>query len=183
MLADYHLDRIAAGAYVVAFILACYWMPDKILAVIVPGIAGGLYATKIGRFRPKDLPAMKTLIVASSTAICRAGLVGGGPWIYALVFLMMVVDTVLCDLRDVPGDARAGVMTIPVLIGREKTLIGLAAICATLAYFSLFVAMSGLFLVFYFRKERHSLSYDLLVDGWTMFLWAVLFENALIPWP
>lgn len=175
MLAGYHLDWIAIAAYIMAFVLAAHRDPEMVIpAVIIPGVAGGLYTVNIGRVRPKDLPAMKTLIVASSTSICRVSLVGGTPWLYALVFLMMIVDTVLCDLRDVPGDMRAGVKTIPVLIGRRRTLIVLAVICAALVYFSPLAAMSGLLLVAYFRKERHSLCYDLLVDGWVMFCWGLL---------
>jgi 4-hydroxybenzoate polyprenyltransferase len=180
-LARYHLKEMAIGAYIAALILCYVWMPDKLLAVLVPGVAGGLYTARIGHIRPKDLPGMKTLIVASSTAICRAGLIDGAAWLYVLVFLMMIIDTVLCDLRDVPGDKAAGVRTIPALIGRQRTLYMLAAVASILYFLSPAVAISGGLLILFFRKERHSLCYDLLVDGWAAFIWASsLLEYSLI---
>jgi hypothetical protein len=180
-LAKYPVKKLAALAYLLAIIITIWWDAPKLPCVLVVGLAGAAYTARIRGVRPKDILGVKTLIVASSTAICRAGLVGGAGWLYALVFLVMVIDTVLCDMRDMKGDAAEGVRTIPVVLGRGATLAILAVVDVIIFTLSPIVAMVGAGLIWYFRKERCSLSYDLLVDGWM--LWAVvllLLESAFV---
>ena len=177
-LAKQPIKQLAVLAYLAAIVLVRIWDIGKLFAVVVPGIAGAIYTMRIDGIRLKDMPGMKTLIVATSTAISRAGLIGGPIRLYGLVFLIMIIDTVLCDLRDMNGDAVEGVRTVPVLLGRGCTLLILAAINGFVFLFSPVIAVFGVFLIIYFRKERHSLSYDLLVDGWMM--WVYLFELSKI---
>ncbi|MFZ5501541.1 MAG: UbiA family prenyltransferase, partial [Candidatus Micrarchaeota archaeon] len=42
--------------------------------------------------------------------------------LFLLFFMRMTFQTGLIDLRDVEGDAKAGVKTVPILLGKEKTL-------------------------------------------------------------
>jgi hypothetical protein len=180
-LAKYPVKKLAALVYIAALIITAWWDATKLPCVLVVGLAGAAYTARIRGIRPKDILGMKTLIVASSTAICRAGLVGGAWWLYVLVFLVMVIDTILCDMRDIKGDAAEGVRTIPVMLGRGRTLALLAAVDVIIFTLSPIVVMVGAGLIIYFRKERCSLSYDLLVDGWM--LWVVmllLLESALV---
>lgn len=180
-LAKYHVKKLATLSYCAAVLIVISWDASKLPCVLVVGLAGAAYTARIRGIRPKDILGVKTLIVASSTAICRAGLVGGAWWLYVLVFLVMVIDTVLCDLRDIKGDAVEGVRTLPVVLGRQLTLAILAGVDVIIFTISPIVAMVGAGLIWYFRKERCSLSYDLLVDGWM--LWAVvllLLESALV---
>jgi 4-hydroxybenzoate polyprenyltransferase len=170
VLAKCPIKQLAIGAYGLAAIILVAWDPSKLYCVLAPGVAGLIYTARIGGVRPKDIFGMKTLIVASSTAICRAGLVGGDWSLHILVFLMMIIDTVIFDLRDIDGDVRANIRTLPVVIGRRQTLILLAGVAGLIYLISPFLAIMGIFFVLYFRKERHSLSYDLLVDAWA--LWA-----------
>jgi 4-hydroxybenzoate polyprenyltransferase len=181
VLAKYHVKLLAWASYGIALVITAFWWDKSMLPyVIVPGVAELIYTARIKGVRPKDLFGMKTLIVASSTAFCRAGLVGGAAWLYVLVFLMMVIDTVLFDIRDVKGDASEGVMTLPVVLGRYPTLAILAISDIILFMLSPIVAILGAFFIFYYRKDRHSLSYDLLVDAWALWVTGIL---ILLQWP
>ncbi len=181
ILAKYPAKHIAILAYVIAIIIVVVTDLSKLPYAIVPGIAGAVYTMRIGSIRPKDLPGMKTLIVTTSTAICRGGLVGGAEWLYVLVFLVMIIDTVLCDLRDIEGDRISDVRTIPVMLDRSRTLAILAVIDIGLFALCPIVAAIGLGLIWYFRKERNNLSYDLWVDGWMLWAWIFLifFSSSL----
>jgi 4-hydroxybenzoate polyprenyltransferase len=178
MLAKWPIKKIAVAAYVSAIALCAWWDIAKLPFVILPGIAGAAYTARIGGIRPKDLPGAKSLIVATSTAICYAGLIDGAAWQYMLIFLLTFVDTVIFDIRDIIGDRAAGVRTIPVLLGTSRTLAMLAAACLVLALIAPIAALVGLCLIWYFRKERSSWEYDLLVDGWM--IWALGLELAFI---
>jgi 4-hydroxybenzoate polyprenyltransferase len=171
-LAKYPVKKLAAPAYLLAIIIVAWWDASKLPCVLVVGLAGAAYTTRIRGIRPKDILGMKTLIVASSTAICRAGLVGGAWWLYVLVLLVMVIDTILCDMRDIKGDTVNGVRTIPVILGRSRTLMLLAIIDIFIFTLSPILAAIGLCLIIYFGKERPSLAYDFLVDGWI--LWGAI---------
>lgn len=175
-LAKYPIKLLAAIAYLMALLITIWWDASKLPCVLVVGLAGVLYTLTIRGVRLKNAPGVKTFVVASSTAICRAGLVGGAAWLYVLVFLVMIIDTVLCDMRDVRGDAAEGVRTMPVMFGRGRTLAILAAVDVLIfTFLSQIVAMVGAFLIIFFRKERPGLSYDLLVDGWMMWVAVLLF--------
>jgi len=88
----------------------------------------------------------------------------------------MIIDTVLCDMRDVRGDAAEGVRTMPVMFGRGRTLAILAAVDVLIfTFLSQIVAVVGAFLIIFFRKERPGLSYDMLVDGWMLWTAIALF--------
>lgn len=175
-LARYHVEWIALGVYFVAAVITAYWDLQKLPCVLVVGLAGAIYARPIAGIRLKSVPGVKTFIVASSTAICRVGLIGGAAWLYILVFLVMIIDTVLCDMRDIRGDTATNVRTLPVMFGRGRTLAILAAVDALMfTFLSQIVAVAGAFLIIFFRKERPGLSYDLLVDGWMLWVAILLF--------
>ncbi|MCK9568716.1 hypothetical protein M0R72_07235 [Candidatus Pacearchaeota archaeon] len=171
MLAKYPIKRLAAFAYVAAIVLVTVWRPIAIYAVLAPGIAGALYTTRICGIRPKDIPLAKNLIVATATAFCYGWLTGSG---YMLIFLLMMAGTIFSDLRDICGDSMNGVRTLPVILGSSRTLMVLAAIDVPIAFLSpVIAAMIGIFIL-YFSKQRPNLQYDLLIDGWMIWIYALL---------
>jgi len=171
MLAKYPIKRLAAFAYVAAIVLVTVWRPIAIYAVLAPGIAGALYTAQICGYRPKDIPLVKNLIVAAATAFCYGWLTGSG---YMLIFLLMMAGTIFSDLRDICGDSMNGVQTLPVLLGSSRTLAVLAAIDVPIAFLSPVIAgMIGIFIL-YFSKQRPNLQYDLLIDGWMIWAYALL---------
>ena len=136
---------LAVFSYVAAVAVIAQSDLSKVPYVLVPGLAGALYTIRVGPYRPKDLPGLKTFIVASATAISYGGLIGGPVWIYLLAGLINSVDTTISDIRDIEGDRVAGVRTMPVLLGRQRTLAVLVTIDLCIAYFSLAVAAYGAF--------------------------------------
>ena len=172
ILAKYPIKTLTTISYVAAIALVVWWDASKLFAVLVPGIGGAVYTARICGVRPKDLLGVKNLIVASVSAVCYAGLVCGAWWLYVLAFLLVFIDTVLFDIRDIKGDAAEGVRTLPVVLGKQRTLVILAGLDVLLCMLSPVVAVFGAIWIVYFRKERHSLSYDLLVDGWA--IWALI---------
>lgn len=173
-LAKYPIKAISAISYCTAIIIIALSDISKLIYILVPGIAGAIYTIRIGKFRPKDVPGVKTIIVATSTALCYGGLLSGPLWLYGLAWSVNVIDTTLSDIRDIVGDRIAGVHTLPVVLGGPKTLGILTGLDMAIAYLSPQIAIYGLFLIIYFRKERYSLSYDLFVDGWLMWVYLAL---------
>lgn len=172
MLARHPIKLLAIIAYVVAIGLVTIYRPIAIYAVLAPGIAGALYTARICGVRPKDIPLAKNLIVAASTAFCYGWLTGGG---YMLIFLLMLAGTIFSDLRDVRGDRANNVRTLPVLLGPSRTLMVLAAIDIPIVFLSpVIAAMIGIFIL-YFSMQRPNLSYDLLIDGWMIWAYMLLY--------
>ena len=172
ILAKYPIKQLAALTYVIAILVVAITDIWKLPCLLIYGLAGLIYTARIRGVRLKDIPGVKNLIVAGSTAIAYVYMISGAWWLYALIFLLMFIDTVLFDLRDIIGDTAEGVKTLPVVLGRAPTMMMLSAIDLIIYTLSPVVAIFGAFLILYFRKERHSLSYDLLVDAWMM--WVVL---------
>lgn len=130
----------ALVAYALAVLIAVPFGVLAVLVTLVPLIAGVLYSMPLlpksfGYRRLKEIPVMKNLVVGSSWAMILVLL----PCILAGV--PITLQTGLCllfffsyafiassipDMRDREGDAQAGVRTIPVLIGvdRTKKLLG-----------------------------------------------------------
>lgn len=181
ILASYPIGQIATSAYVAAIAICLYSNWREVPYVLIPGLAGVAYTARIGSRRLKDIPGMKNLTVAISSGLCYAGLVGGAAWAYAFVFLTMMIDTIIFDMRDLVGDKAACVQTIPVLAGPSRTVAILSMLCLLLAVISLPMAAGGAFLIAYFSRKRPNLEYDFLVDGWLMWIYVgsliyVLFE-------
>jgi 4-hydroxybenzoate polyprenyltransferase len=183
ILAKYPIKKLAALSYLLAIILIAATDVWRLPSVLVFGLSGLLYTARISGVRPKDVPGAKNLIVAGSTAVCYVGLIGGSWALYVLAFLVIFIDTVLFDMRDIIGDRAAGVRTLPVIIGRVYTQMILILANIIVYAFSPVAALYGVFLIAYFRRERHSLRYDLLVDAWMM--WTVfmllIMERPQIP--
>lgn len=82
--------------------------------------------------RLKDLPASKDLLVACAWAVVLTGVVtlagreGHAAHVLAgcgvVVFLLILSQTVILDLRDIESDQLIGVETLPVLVGRKRAV-------------------------------------------------------------
>jgi 4-hydroxybenzoate polyprenyltransferase len=108
-------------------------------------------------------------------------------WVFFL-FVKLFINTVLFDVRDIAGDRKLNINTIPAVLGFKKTkylLIFLNSFLipwvAVTLYLNFFVALLpvivfsvfyGYWCIFHFcnSKKKSSLSYDLLVDGEWMVL-------------
>lgn len=176
-LANWPIKKLAMIAYFAAIILVAAFDIWRLPAILSFGFAGYIYTKKVRGYRLKDLPGAKNLIVALATAICYAGLLAAPLAAYILIFLLIYLDTVLFDMRDLAGDAASDVKTLPVLLGTSRTLEILAVIDIAIFALSPTVGILGAIFIYYFGKERPNWQYDLLVDGWM--LWAFLISEIL----
>ena len=183
----------AAVSYIVALVLGWLESPFAALILLFPIISGIAYSKNIfsavGIPRLKDIFLVKSLIVASSWAVCAAFLpvlyLSGNfiklGFIFPFFFIKMFINTVLFDVRDVEGDALNGVRTIPVVIGIKRTRQILLLIQSLLViwlvlfsdlfnkyYIILIVSMiyGYLYILYFCNKNDHgNMSWDVLVDG------------------
>jgi 4-hydroxybenzoate polyprenyltransferase len=90
----------------------------------------------LGYRRLKEIPVLKNLVVSSawalSISLLPVYLSASAPTTATLVtfvfiFSYVFVATVLPDIRDRAGDAATGVVTIPVLVGVDRSRILLTA--------------------------------------------------------
>ncbi len=183
----------AAVSYIVALVLGWLESPFAALILLFPIISGIAYSKNIfsavGIPRLKDIFLVKSLIVASSWAVCAAFLpviyLSGNfiklGFVFPFFFIKMFINTVLFDVRDVEGDALNGVRTIPVVIGIKRTrqvlLILQSSLLIWLVLFSelfskyyviLIVSMiyGYIYILYFCNKNDHgNMSRDVLVDG------------------
>lgn len=177
----------AIFAYLTAIMLTLLDKPLSIPLIFIPLIANAFYGTKLlpGVPRLKDIPVMKNVVVATTWAMIitllpaiHMGLLM--PKEIALVFYFMIVktfiDTVLYDIRDVLGDRENGVRTMPVLLGKWRTVITLLIINSTLLPWLVFAGSTvrplallltiyGYMYILYFREKKNPYALDLVVEG------------------
>ncbi|NLX49490.1 MAG: UbiA family prenyltransferase [Methanospirillum sp.] len=204
----------ALAAYAIAVLVAFPYGPAAILITLVPLLAGVLYSMPVlpsgfGYRRLKEIPVMKNLVVGGSwSAILvilpclTAGRPITGETVLCLLFFFTYafIASALPDMRDREGDERAGVRTIPVLIGVDRTKRVLGAMNWTTA---LMVVASGLCAIItpliavlyagahvytqccitsFGRIGKKDLICDLLSDGQFLIIGAALFlVQALFP--
>ena len=104
------------------------------------------------------------------------------------IFIKGMINTILFDMRDVKGDAKAGIETIPVKLGRKKTfflLLFLNTILIPLIIISgnivqnyihllyLVVLYGYIYIIYFYMRPNHKLLYSIVVDDeWV--LWMLL---------
>jgi len=180
------------GAYLLSIPLVFLVAPLALPIVFVPLLANLLYSSRLlpGVPRFKDIPVMKNVFVAMSWAMVCTLLPAVDVFkvprmmvilVLCFMFVKVFINTSLYDVRDVEGDRKAGVKTIPVLMGTRKTTIIQLAINSTLVMIlpflngevrSLVIAMIlyGYLCIIYFRRRRNPLVLDLFADGeWMLF--------------
>jgi len=108
------------------------------LLTIIGALVCVNYSVPLFGFRFKDVPLLKTFFVP--TLVTAAFLVPPllqqplnddplhhlflSAWAWCVTFFNMI----LCDLRDIEGDARTGIRTLPVALGRRITFLILIAL-------------------------------------------------------
>ncbi len=162
-----------------------------LLIYLVPLIASILYGKSVGFFpRLKNVPVVKNLVLVSTWTLMATAIPSYSssiqdplhlPLITYFLFIKLLVNSILFDLRDIHGDRAAGVKTLPVMLGRETThrllvlinatLVPWLMICRRLNYFLphlpllTFSIIYGFGYIHYFNKQRPRILFDLIVDG------------------
>ena len=174
------------GAYALAVLLVVLEKPVAIPVIFIRLIANALYSSRLipGLPRLKDIPFMKNLIVAISWAlVCVLIPAAYSEHLDAKVLLIIcfmtlksIINTVLYDVRDVAGDKENGIITVPILLGLEKTSLVLLAVNSILLLLAistkgiagqlmLGMIAYGYIYILCFSKKMNPFSLDLIVDG------------------
>ena len=181
-------------AFILTLILGFLTNVITLPILFFPLFLGILYSMKISKNLPrlKDITGVKNITIALSWAVVSTFL----PLIYLskvdviltilifyLFFIKSFINSVLFDVRDIEGDKKNGVRTIPVFLGRHETKNILLLLNSTLILWLIFSYFFGFFdkyfpiLIFsvfygywyilYFCREGGKIgkSMDLLVDG------------------
>jgi 4-hydroxybenzoate polyprenyltransferase len=120
---------------VLALVLSAMYGVMALLATVAPFICGLLYSFRVlppslGYRRLKEIPMVKNIVVGFSWAILLSllpvylnhGVPDSRTAItFLLFFLWGFMASMIPDVRDRAGDASAGVRTIPVIYGDERT--------------------------------------------------------------
>jgi 4-hydroxybenzoate polyprenyltransferase len=199
----------AVLAYGAAVTISVFYGAYAIFITLIPLIAGILYSIKWlphgSRYRRlKDIPVVKNTVVAFAwsgiLSLLPVSLNGRIPdemtfIAFFMFFSYAFIASTIPDIRDLFGDAQAGIRTIPVLFGEHKTrkflmglnlisclfLIGISIstlplritelILATMIYIHVCLALLG-------NLSLRKYVYDLLADGQYLFFGTVLFLLA-----
>lgn len=205
------LFRSAIIAFLLAISLSALQGSGSLLITSIPLVAGVVYSVplfpaRFGFRRLKEVPFMKSLIVAFSWTlpamllpICHAGLSAGvAAGIVGVFFLVQTfTNTVVYDIRDVEGDAASGIRTIPTIFGSRGTLfflmgmnavIGIALVLAGGALpgsYTMLVMTAGMiytlgYLLCFQRFGTEKLSFELFTDGEFILLAGILYLLTLV---
>jgi 4-hydroxybenzoate polyprenyltransferase len=138
------------------------WIPKKL-------------ARRIGAKRVKEIPYLKSLFISASWGLFVVVVAVYYnmpftlivPLVYSFVFLRFFINTVVYDMKDVKGDKKAGVRTIPVIFGIRRAsavlmLLNLiaAAYLFACAYYGFlpplahFINLITIYVFYYLLKAR-----------------------------
>jgi 4-hydroxybenzoate polyprenyltransferase len=104
-------------------------------------------------FRLKDLPYLKSLLAPIVIAtvlvlwpVWESGNdLGEKVWlVFCWIFLILTINALVYDYRDIEGDRLTGTLTIPLLLGQRRTLGLLMALAAILVLVSITLCRLGL---------------------------------------
>jgi 4-hydroxybenzoate polyprenyltransferase len=147
------LVSLAAGIVTVWPVLTVrFWLLFPLAVVF--GILC-FYSRPIPRagFRLKDLPYLKSLLAPIVIAIVlvlwpawESGIdLRGIVWlVFFWIFLILTINALVYDYRDIEGDRSTGTRTIPVLLGQRRTRGLLIALASALVLMSIALCRLGL---------------------------------------
>ena len=131
----------------------------KVLLVLsMPFVIGLVYSVRVVKTLPrlKEITGVKSLSVALSWAVTGALLpyaLGSVEFqkvifVFALIFIQVLIKEVIFDYLDVKGDKVSGVTTIPMALGKRRTKFLLVVINTFSGLFVIFSILSGLIVQF-----------------------------------
>ena len=180
-------------SYLIAILLGFSVNIWAVIIILFPLFAGIIYSVEISPKIPrlKNITGMKNIIVVLSwtvgstflPAICVYKCVIITALVFSFIFIKIFVNAVVFDIRDIEGDQKNNIKTIPVVIGRQKTkkmlfiihstLIPWLAVSLYLGFFTqyipvlIFCIIYGYWYIHYFCNVEKVPKYatDLFVDG------------------
>lgn len=174
-------------------LLLSFMINVKVLLIVLTSIIVSLaYSIKFsGSFpRIKEVVGVKSLIVALcwglTGALLPASIQIVDPLkivlIFSFIFIQLITNTIVCDIRDIEGDKASGFRTIPIVLGLVKTRKLLLALNTLIAPWMIFCYTHKLFLEYmpgfifslfygyiiillFSREGQKRLHVELAVDG------------------
>ena len=136
----------------IAVVLAFFINPSAIIVILVAFYIAGFYGIGARKLRLKNVLLFKNITIAGTmtmAAVLLPLLVQSNIAFIMLmvayyIFLNIFIESVLHDVRDIEGDKKAGVRTVPTSLGTNKTRNLLLLLNSTLVVwvaFSLFRAI------------------------------------------
>ena len=202
---------LSVAAYGAALVLAWGYGWVAVLITAFPLLAGLFYSFPVlpglSRYRRlKDIPLGKNLTISTAWAVPHAllppvlaGVAFSSMTISISLFFfgLVFINTVLFDMRDAPGDAAAGVRTVPVILGIASTTRMLVATGIVLGALILIISIPvvplwqsailmlgtcygiGYVISFAMTGVGHAVC-DVVADGQFIVIGAVLFLSDLV---
>ncbi len=140
--------------------------------LLIPFIAAFLYSYKVSPSIPrlKEVVGVKSLIVATSWALVGALLptvveivpLSTILLVFSFIFIMIFVNTVLFDVKDVDGDIASGIKTMPAVLGMARIKKLLFSVNSLLILWLAFSLILGEFLA-YLPALAFSIAYGFLL--------------------
>jgi 4-hydroxybenzoate polyprenyltransferase len=142
----------------IAVVLAFFTYPSAIIVILFAFFVAFFYGLGSSRFRLKNIVLLKSITVAgtmTATAVALAFAVYANSAFIVLtvtyfIFVKILIATMLLDVRDIEGDQKAGVRTIPVSLGVNKTRNLLLLLNSTLVPWVAFSLFRGIFYPYIF---------------------------------
>lgn len=126
--------KICFVFFLITFIIGCYILNNAglLFVAFLPFITGYLYSKglKIGNhtLKLKSGLGIKNIVVGITWGVFLASIAGIGCESYVTMFLILIyyssklfINSAIYDFKDVKGDLIAGIKTLPVILGIEKT--------------------------------------------------------------
>lgn len=204
------LMHASLAAYIVAFAIAGLHGIFAFGITAIPLVSGIFYSIPLlphgFRYRRlKDIPVVKNLMVGLAWAVPVALLPAActgysiGIMTYAVgifFFLLSFINSTVFDIRDMEGDAKSGVRTIPVMLGLQKTRIllsvlnlagsaGVLALCSGCLAPSEMTIIVGIeiyvqsYIVFFDGSAFNMLMYDIVADGQNLLFGGLIFLSMV----
>jgi 4-hydroxybenzoate polyprenyltransferase len=142
----------------IAVVLAFFSNPSAIIIILFAFFIAFFYGVGTHRLRLKNILLLKNITIAgtmTTAAVLLPLMVHTNiPFIVLMVayfiFLNIFIESVLHDVRDIEGDRKAGVRTIPASLGRNKTRNLLLLLNSTLVVWVAFSLFQNIFYPYIF---------------------------------
>lgn len=179
----------------ILLLLSNWMMIAYFLALIIVGI---FYSFGLKRFTQK-MPAFKniyTVIIWSLAGSFSVVFYNAQQielvyiLISLLIFLKMLPNAIFFDLKDIISDRKEGLKTIPVLLGKEKTIkllykLNIVALIPLLLgiYLNVFPVFSSIMLLFFIYSGYYLYKTSKTKDGEEMKMYYFLADAEFMIWP
>lgn len=186
--------------YAALFLISLILFSNHNFILLIAGmILGGILYSKLVKNKTKNIPLLKNVYTALNWAvggtffiIIYSSLTISLPFLlmFIFIFLRVMINIIFFDLKDLDGDKNNGIKTLPVLFGRENTVLFLHFLnlasflpllwgihTGFLPLFSISLLFFGFFVYYYIYKSQKATHKQLNLISYTMA------DSEFVIWP